>query len=597
MIKEKFILLKGHPRNKKYYENLGYNVIIGSTFSVNVLHLSKGCSTKITSICDICGNESNNCFKDYWNYTNGVVDKYYCNLCNKEVAKQTCIDRYGVNNPMKSDKVKKKLKKSILDKYGVDHYSKTDEYKIKYKKTCMDRYGKTNTFQVDEFKESSKKTNLKNLGVEYPMQSKDVIGKSRKTFFENWGKDWYSKTKDWKKRSEEISMEKYGVNHYSKTDEYKQRCINTNDIIWGGHPSKNEFFKTRSKISKERKTHIKYSELISEKYDTVSYHNEEFKILHIECNKEFSISKGLLSARYTMGKCICVECNPVGVQYSFIESEIYNFIKEMCINCERNRKDLIKGEIDIYLPDHNIGIEVNGIYWHSEIFKPSNYHLDKTMQCKKSGIDLLHIWEDDWQHKRDIVKSIIKNRMGVVDKKIGARKCSIDIVGAKEYRQFLDENHIQGFSSCSIAIGLYSSGTLVSLMTFGWRRTNNKKEYELIRFCNKKHHSIMGSASKLFNFFLNNHYDGQNITSYEDISLFSGSLYSRLGFDDISLSDPNYFWVVDGVRKHRYNFSKRKLVNDGFDKNMTEVEIMHSRGYYRIYSSGQKKWVYSISIC
>jgi hypothetical protein len=103
----------------------------------------------------------------------------------------------------------------------------------------------------------------------------------------------------------------------------------------------------------------------------------------------------------------------------------------------------------------------------------------------------------------------------------------------------------------------------------------------------------MGAASKLFKYFLSNTDDIISITSYSDISLFSGELYEKLGFERVNLSEPNYFWVVSGIRRHRYNFSKRKLVKQGHDNKKTGLEIMNDLGYWRIFSTGQEKWVYA----
>lgn len=128
-------------------------------------------------------------------------------------------------------------------------------------------------------------------------------------------------------------------------------------------------------------------------------------------------------------------------------------------------------------------------------------------------------------------------------------------------------------------------------MTFGYRFTNSKKEYELIRFCNKIGFSVIGASSKLFKYFLNN-FDFNRVISYSDISMFTGGMYEKLNFKYISTSEPNYFWIVNGVRRHRFNYNKKKLIKDGFDGAKTEVEIMHERGYYRIWGCGQKRWVY-----
>jgi len=230
---------------------------------------------------------------------------------------------------------------------------------------------------------------------------------------------------------------------------------------------------------------------------------------------------------------------------------------------------------------------------YSEFYKNSKYHLSKTLDCLNKDVQLLHIWEDDWMNKREIVKSIILNRLKLIANKISARKCLIKYVNSKDARKFLNENHIQGFSNSSIKIGLYNGNELVSLMTFGFRYTNGKKEYELIRFCNKINTVVVGAASKIFKFFLKNSDEVFEIISYADISLFSGSLYKTMSFRKVSLSEPNYFWVVDDVRRHRFNYSKKKLVKQGYNIDKTELEIMYERGYYRVFSCGQEKWVYN----
>jgi hypothetical protein len=69
-------------------------------------------------------------------------------------------------------------------------------------------------------------------------------------------------------------------------------------------------------------------------------------------------------------------------------------------------------------------------------------------------------------------------------------------------------------------------------------------------------------------------------------------MYKLLGFNYDGYSKPSYFYVINGVRHHRYNFRKDVLVRDGFDKNKTEHQIMLGRGIYRIYDCGNKRWVW-----
>jgi hypothetical protein len=158
-------------------------------------------------------------------------------------------------------------------------------------------------------------------------------------------------------------------------------------------------------------------------------------------------------------------------------------------------------------------------------------------------------------------------------------------------RKFLDTNHIQGFAPSSTKLGLYFNDELVSLMTFGKRMIKSNVEFELIRFCNKINFNIIGASSKLFKYFLNN-FVYSTIVSYSDMRLFDGKMYENLGFEKIHLSVPEYYWIKNSERHHRSKFMKHKLVEQGFDKNKTEVEIMHERGYKRIWGCGQVRWEY-----
>ena len=159
----------------------------------------------------------------------------------------------------------------------------------------------------------------------------------------------------------------------------------------------------------------------------------------------------------------------------------------------------------------------------------------------------------------------------------------------------MDNNHIQGGTSASICVALYYDNEIVSVMTFGKRRLNNKDTFELIRFCNKINTVVIGGSSKLFNYYINN-YDFTNIISYSDISLFEGGLYKILGFKNDGYTSLNYYWT-DLIKKyHRFNFNKKKLIKLGFNKDKTEDEIMKENGYFKIWSCGQIRWIYNKNI-
>jgi len=211
---------------------------------------------------------------------------------------------------------------------------------------------------------------------------------------------------------------------------------------------------------------------------------------------------------------------------------------------------------------------------------------------------LIHIYEDNWLYKRDIVKSIILNLIGKTPNKIYARKCKLRTVDNKLVREFLEYNHIQGFLGSKVKLGLFYEDKLISLMTFGTLRKNlgqKSKEgsWELLRFCNKLNTNVIGGASKLFKHFINN-YQFESIISYADRSWSKGNLYEKLGFKLSHETKPNYHYIdkINIIRINRFNFRKDKLISEGFDTTKTEHEIMLERGYYRIYNSGSYKFIY-----
>jgi hypothetical protein len=245
-------------------------------------------------------------------------------------------------------------------------------------------------------------------------------------------------------------------------------------------------------------------------------------------------------------------------------------------------------EIDIFIPSHNLAIEFNGLYYHSDSFKPNDYHLNKTLDCESKGIHLIHIFEDEWDYKREIVKSRIKNLLKISEQKIYARKCSIKHVPTKQKTQFLNDNHIQGSVGSIINLGLYHNEELVSILTFSKGRNilkGDKYEYELIRFCNKLNSNVVGGASKLLNYFVEN-YKPKEIISYADIRWSNGNLYSKMGFNLIGRSSPNYYYILNRRRTIRLKFKKHILVSEGYDKSLSESEIMLKRGIYRIFDCG-----------
>ena len=292
------------------------------------------------------------------------------------------------------------------------------------------------------------------------------------------------------------------------------------------------------------------------------------------------------------GNCFTKHCKEHMYDYktSIYEIEIRNFLKKLNVNFKTQINNIISNELDIFIPEKSIAIEFNGMYWHNDEHKHKLYHYNKWKECNEKNIQLIQIWEDDWINKNEICKSILKSKLGCIENKIYARKCIIKNVNKEDKDIFLNNNHLQGTCVSKYNIGLYYNDELVSLMTFGKSRFE-KDCFELIRFCNKINTIIIGGANKLFNYFNKNYLNNNKIVSYASCDISNGLLYNKLGFDFIKHTGVDYYWW----KKHKLNRAltqKHKLIKQGFDENKTEDEIMKEQGYYKIYGSGNLKFIY-----
>ena len=292
-----------------------------------------------------------------------------------------------------------------------------------------------------------------------------------------------------------------------------------------------------------------------------------------------------------------------------MKNEVFNFIKSIYSGeIIRNSRNIIKPlELDLYLPEFNLAIEFDGLYWHSDKYKDKNYHLQKTEACEKQSIHLLHIFENEWIDpiKQDIWKSVIKYKLNLITEKYYARKLEIKEVPNKEAEAFLNENHLQGYTPAKINLGLYEQDNLISIATFSKPRFNKKYDFELIRFASKKYGICTGCASKLLNYF-DKKFNNPSLISYANRrwAYTNSNLYRKLGFSFLKISQPNYFYFKNFSKSyksyesyksyklhHRSKFQKHKLkflneTKDFYDPKLSESQIMKNAGYHRIYDSG-----------
>lgn len=509
----------------------------------------------------------------------------------KEKIKNTNNERYGVDNPMQSKIIQDRAKVTNNERYGTDYPSQSYIIKEKTKKTNIlhwgveypmqsiilqnkvkvtnnERYGMDFPSQSNIIKEKTKETNLKNWGVINPFQSDIIRAKVKETTFKNWGVEYISQSAEIQERITQTSIKKYGTERPQQSDIVKANVIAANMIKYG--------------VSYHTQSHLLHNDILIklQSYDYLLSEHHIHKKSVVEISYNLNISP-ITTAAY-------LRYHNIEIIYytgSFGQKQMYDFISSIYIgNISTNNRDIKTYEIDIFLPEHNIGFEYNGIYWHSELTNtPKDYHINKTLICNKHNIQLIQIWETEWLNKHDIVKSRISSLLGL-NERIFARKCTIQEINNEQATQFFNETHLQGTESADVYIGLIYNNELVACMSF---YCMTHYQVELLQYSSKLYINIVGGASKLLNYYIKN-YNPNYIISYSDKRWSCGNLYKQLGFvNTVDLPpEPYYFKNNSGLITGIQMYDKLNIIND----KLSEWENAQANKYNRIWDCGSSQW-------
>lgn len=485
--------------------------------------------------------------------------KYICSECKYEIIE-------SVFSYLKKDK-------KICGKCSSKSKRNYEEISRKTKETCLKKYGvPSNLCLVTK----ERKENGELLGAANP----DIKQKMIQTNFEKYGIKSSSNfgRKEIQEKLKQTLLDKYGVDHNFKIKEFREK-LKEQRILKNQSYRNSEEYKSFfiERYIKPKNLIVQSTELI----DNETYYNLQCQ----NCNEEFSWSiKDRISGGHQYP--FCEKCNKNGK--SLEEEDVFKFIQSIYSGTiKRNTREELGGkEIDIYLPDKKFGIEYNGLYWHSG---DRTRHREKWELAQKANIDLMQIWSSEWEFKRPILESIIKNRLGL-STVIYARKCKIKEVLVKEARIFADTYHLQGFYQ-GIYIGLYYNGELVDLSIFCKVRFGGPYKWELTRHVIKGGYRIIGGLSRELKYFRNLGYHG-NIVDYCDMRIFNGK--GHWSFEEVGITPPDmcYTDFVNVIPRGKYQKKNMsKIPNFKFDSTKTQLENLHDNNMDFIYGVGHKIFV------
>ena len=443
-----------------------------------------------------------------------ILEWKYCAYCGKKIDPQR---KYCGHECASADpKRREKAKQTCLEKYGVDNIFKSKQFKDYLKQYNLEHYGVEYTTQAEEIKQKKVATFRKKYGVDVPAKNPTIRQKMKDTFIERYGEESYknhlkdaiknkygvdniSQTQQWKHQFKQTCLEKYGVDHPLKNDLIKQKVADTkierygeqwyreniNDAtirVHGDIASRLPWVREKVKqtslqrygstspmnsvenIDKHKRDHYtavydKFCKLIKLKGYTCLSSQQQFADytqaiqLQHQCGK---IVNTLERSFYKIRVCECQSQTSIG------ENELFQYIQSLVPNVEiirHDRKVLGKQELDIYIPSLKLAFEFNGNYWHSSLFHNKTYHTNKTKQCNKKGIRLIHVFEYQWTNKRKQIENVIKNvlRLNTI---IDLNTLNCHEISQDLFDQFVETNGLAATTPCQ-CFGLYDNDQLV----------------------------------------------------------------------------------------------------------------------------------------
>lgn len=479
-----------------------------------------------------------------------IQDLFYKNYSNQEIAEALGWPLTRVKRTLKREGlVRTKAQRSMILSRKVKQAA--DEGRRVYLK------GDENPAKRPEVREKIRRR------VQESMPQ--IVESRRKTLAERYGVDNPFRLESVKEKIRKTNLEKYGVDNPNKLAGFKQKSA----------------MKCRDTLAKKY-NHVERIDNLKEVYAELGR-----KLTPREMIELWGCSQA--NAYIFMHKYHLEEY--IQLNESLLEIEVENFLTRSGIKYERHCRSIITPqEIDFYIPEYNLGIEVNDIWSHNATKcsfggkgKGKRYHFNKSVACEEKGVRLIHIWEYEWHNERQrpILESII---LGACNKcqTIYARKCKIEVVESKQMRAFFEQNNVQGFRGGKVAINLVYEGEVVMSYIFGHPFFGKGKyEWEMIRGATKLGYRVIGGASRLWKHFIEE-FNPESCVYYIDFNYFNGNSVEKLGL--------KYIGVKPSFKNY---FVKEKIVKNRQPAKHKEIKKLVEEGkVWEVYTAGVKVYLY-----
>lgn len=381
-----------------------------------------------------------------------------CETCNDDILRLNKTNRtipiYCGKMCVNKRKMAERRAKNNIDKFGVVGISQLPEIKHKIKQTFLERYGVENAMHVPAFEEKKKQTCFNKYGTSCTATLPSVLLKRQRTSYQRYG------------------------------------------------------FSVKSTYSDYTKEKLMNAEWLFHQYTT------EGKSINQIAN-DLNVYGGVLSTYFAKYEIPIDKYRAYTITSSKAEKEITDFIQNINVGTviSGDRKQIHPKELDIYIPSLKIAVEYNGILWHSESKNKNHlYHLNKTNACKNVGIDLIHIDEDVWVEKPQVVKQFLLHHLMhkiASDEHPGI----VSTIPSKQAENFISQNSLYETAPLnSTALSLKKEdGNTVGVLCFVQQ---GEDEYRIV-VCESINETLSNSLKPLLDYFVTE-YNPKRITVVHD---------------------------------------------------------------------------------
>lgn len=308
-------------------------------------------------------------------------------------------------------------------------------------------------------------------------------------------------------------------------------------------------------------------DLVKDEYEVLGeYVNNKVKIKfkHNTCNHVFEMRPNdFLSNNNRCPKCY--------KNRSHYEDEIYSYIKgKYNYKLDLNKifkVDKKKYELDIYIEELNIGIEINGIYWHSNKNKDKYYHYNKYKFFNKLGIKVYTIYEDEYLYNP---KLVYKN----IDRLLMNKKLDFEILN-KKYITFREVTHIEKIDKYISTSFMESNKKyyyilnkthIIGILCFNRKKKDNYKICRLFEFGNFNIFSNSNNTLLVLNRIetifkckiLLKVYEDTNLSNINSLDIYKCYKVDKLYIDNGFLNNSSLYYRTN-IKTNIAYYTSRKI--------------------------------------